>query len=76
MATYSNERFGMLRLCGGRRRLSLIVLAMGFAALCNPFDARAQGAGASIPDVRAELLEDIAAGSRILAELGVLDGFR
>jgi HCOMODA/2-hydroxy-3-carboxy-muconic semialdehyde decarboxylase len=48
---------------------------MGFAAVCNPFDARAQGAGAPIPGVGAEFLEDIAAGSRTLAELGVLDGF-
>jgi ribulose-5-phosphate 4-epimerase/fuculose-1-phosphate aldolase len=65
----------MLRLCGGGRKPSQIALAIGFAALCNTIDARAQGAAAPIPCVSAELLEDIAVGSRILAELGVLDGF-
>ncbi len=57
------------------KSLSRIVLAMAFAVLFNLPGARAQAPASSIPGVDPALVEDIVAGSRILAEFGVLDGF-
>src|SRR5262245_22188832 len=48
---------------------------MAFAVLFNLPGARAQAPASSIPGVDPALVEDIVAGSRILAEFGVLDGF-
>jgi ribulose-5-phosphate 4-epimerase/fuculose-1-phosphate aldolase len=53
-------------------RLSVFVVA---ALLAGHLEASAQTPSASLPGVDPVLLEDIAVGSRILADFGVLDGF-
>jgi ribulose-5-phosphate 4-epimerase/fuculose-1-phosphate aldolase len=53
-------------------RLSVFVVA---ALLAGHLEASAQTPSASLPGVEPALIEDIAVGSRILADFGVLDGF-
>jgi ribulose-5-phosphate 4-epimerase/fuculose-1-phosphate aldolase len=73
LARGADSGFGNRKNLGNR--LSRIVLPAAFAALFNLAEAHAQAPANSIPGAGAELLEDIAMGSRILAEFGVLDGF-
>jgi HCOMODA/2-hydroxy-3-carboxy-muconic semialdehyde decarboxylase len=56
------------------RAVSLGVL-VAVALLAGRFEASAQTPSASLPGVDPALLEDIAVGSRVLADFGVLDGF-
>lgn len=57
---------------GRAARLGVLVAV---ALLAGRFEASAQTPSASLPGVDPALLEDIAVGSRILADFGVLDGF-
>lgn len=56
-------------------RLACIGALVGVALLAGRIDASAQTPSASLPGVDPALLEDIAVGSRVLADFGVLDGF-
>lgn len=60
------------RWAGRAGRLGVLVAV---ALLAGRFEASAQTPTASLPGVDPALLEDIAVGSRILADFGVLDGF-
>jgi ribulose-5-phosphate 4-epimerase/fuculose-1-phosphate aldolase len=60
------------RWAGRAARLGVLVAV---ALLAGRFGASAQTPSASLPGVDPALLEDIAVGSRILADFGVLDGF-
>jgi ribulose-5-phosphate 4-epimerase/fuculose-1-phosphate aldolase len=57
------------------RRLARFGALVVLALLAGRFEASAQTASASLPGVDPALLEDIAVGSRILADFGVVDGF-
>src|SRR3954466_13594582 len=50
-------------------------LVMALAALFGPAAVHAQTPANSVPGTDAALIEDIATGSRVLADFGVLDGF-
>ena len=56
-------------------RLACFGALVALALLAGRFGASAQTPSASLPGVDPALLEDIAVGSRILAEFGVVDGF-
>ena len=60
------------RWAGRAARLGALVAV---ALLAGRLEASAQTPSASLPGVDPALLEDIAVGSRILADFGVLDGF-
>ena len=57
------------------RRLACFGALVALALLSGRFEASAQTPSASLPGVDPALLEDIAVGSRILADFGVVDGF-
>jgi ribulose-5-phosphate 4-epimerase/fuculose-1-phosphate aldolase len=57
------------------RRLACFSALVALALLGGSFKASAQTPSASLPGVDPALLEDIAVGSRILADFGVVDGF-
>jgi ribulose-5-phosphate 4-epimerase/fuculose-1-phosphate aldolase len=64
------------RVCKGRTRLGLalaLTALFGLAGVCA--QAQTQVPASPIPGVEAALIDDIAIGSRILADFGVLDGF-
>ena len=56
-------------------RVAHLSVLVAVALLASRFEASAQTPAASLPGVDPALLEDIAVGSRILADFGVLDGF-
>ena len=56
-------------------RLARLSILVAVALLAGRFEASAQTPSASLPGVDPALLEDIAVGSRILADFGVVDGF-
>jgi HCOMODA/2-hydroxy-3-carboxy-muconic semialdehyde decarboxylase len=56
-------------------RAACLGVLVAVALLAGRFEASAQTPTASLPGVDPALLEDIAVGSRILADFGVLDGF-
>jgi ribulose-5-phosphate 4-epimerase/fuculose-1-phosphate aldolase len=56
-------------------RVARVSILVAVALLASRFEASAQTPSASLPGVDPALLEDIAVGSRILADFGVLDGF-
>jgi len=56
-------------------RLARAGVLVAVVLLAGRLDASAQTASAPIPGVDPALLEDMAVGSRILADFGVLDGF-
>src|SRR5437667_2569146 len=58
-----------------RYRLARLAAVAVFAVLSGLAPTHAQTPPVPIPGVDAALLEDIVAGSRILAELGVVDAF-
>src|SRR5579864_3028314 len=60
------------RWAGRAARLGVLVAVV---LLAGRLDMSAQTSSASLPGVDPALLEDIAVGSRILADFGVLDGF-
>jgi HCOMODA/2-hydroxy-3-carboxy-muconic semialdehyde decarboxylase len=62
----------MRRWAGRAARLGVLVAV---ALLAGRLEASAQTPSAPLPGVDPALLEDIAVGSRILADFGVLDGF-
>jgi ribulose-5-phosphate 4-epimerase/fuculose-1-phosphate aldolase len=57
------------------RRLASVGVLAAVALLAGRIEMAAQTPSASLPGVDPALLEDIAVGSRILADFGVLDGF-
>lgn len=57
---------------GRAARLGVLIAAALFA---GHLEASAQTPSASLPGIDPALLEDIAVGSRVLADFGVLDGF-
>jgi ribulose-5-phosphate 4-epimerase/fuculose-1-phosphate aldolase len=57
------------------RQLARFGALVALALLAGRFEASAQTPSASLPGVDPALLEDIAVGSRILADFGVVDGF-
>ena len=57
------------------RRLACFSVLVALALLGGRFEALAQTPSPSLPGVDPALLEDIAVGSRILADFGVVDGF-
>src|SRR5882724_5432625 len=65
-----------IRVCKWRMRLGLI---LGFTALFGLAQVRAQtqaaSSASSVPGADAGVIDDIVIGSRILADLGVVDGF-
>ena len=70
------RKFGWagFRVAAGRR-LACFGALVALALLGGSFEASAQTPSASLPGVDPALLEDIAVGSRILADFGVVDGF-
>ncbi len=56
-------------------RVARLGVLVAVAFLAGRLDVSAQTPSASLPGVDPALLEDIAVGSRILADFGVLDGF-
>jgi ribulose-5-phosphate 4-epimerase/fuculose-1-phosphate aldolase len=64
-----------LRSFGASGRLACLGALIAVALMVGCADTRAQTPPAPLAGVDAALLEDMAVGSRILAELGVLDGF-
>jgi ribulose-5-phosphate 4-epimerase/fuculose-1-phosphate aldolase len=56
-------------------RLTRLGVLAAVVLLAGRFEASAQTPSSSLPGVDPALLEDIAVGSRILADFGVLDGF-
>src|SRR5579864_1711119 len=60
------------RWAGRAARLGVLVAVV---LLAGRLDVSAQTPSATLPGVDPALLEDIAVGSRILADFGVLDGF-
>ncbi len=56
-------------------RLARLSILVAVAFLAGRFEASAQTPSAALPGVDPALLEDIAVGSRILADFGVVDGF-
>jgi HCOMODA/2-hydroxy-3-carboxy-muconic semialdehyde decarboxylase len=67
-------KFGWTWIAAGRRLAGFGAL-VALALLAGRLDASAQTPSASLPGVDPALLEDIAVGSRILADFGVVDGF-
>ena len=56
-------------------RVTRLSVFVAVALLASRLDASAQTPSNSLPGVDPALLEDIAVGSRVLADFGVLDGF-
>ncbi|MGA7328761.1 MAG: class II aldolase/adducin family protein [Rhodomicrobium sp.] len=62
-------------LCAVSGAASAIGIALALAAFCDLDLARAQSSPSGSTDARTAAVEEIAIGSRILAEFGVVDGF-